>query len=927
MTYNNPLDNKEFSFYLNFKNDETGLLEISEPVKFDASTFVIEQDKKRYGRDVFFMNEEISLEFYSDYFAPTLNNVILPNGEVVNHLTHGFEFLNKYYRDYGFESEVEFILKRNDVTFITGLLDFKSADTDELTYYKFKVIQNTKQAQIKRREDIDVNLFSSEDLDGNEITPLSTTNILLKAKPIVQVSKFKSNSEPALGFASVTDNEPIIPSNPHDGVTFISGANNCNVIESYGIDNTLSFMSNRYALNSFGFPNDGLNFTYLEASEQLTNVNIKITDLVAYTRQFKNDFFTNIVLSGSGYVKFVIKYGYDNTIGNELETIVLYEKNFGFVDNTPVEYLPTSFDVTIPLIEKGMRLWIYLEPFAEATFNGNGIDSLASYNVYATMDSMNLEIKGTSTAIDSVIKGVRHIDLIKQTVKSINGMNVNAPKYSVGGSFYDNFVFNGKLIRQFDNEPFYSKFKDAVGQLQELNADYQINENEVYIGQYSDFYANNEIASFLQKPDSDYKSNFNNRYSINQMEYKYKSFEQDRDESNTIDAVHTSTQWLLPNKQVENNLKIEVDYVRDPFEIESARRQGIYTKDTTSLSNDDKIYIIDVVNLAPNSRRNFTAFLQYQYSQDDNNLKLLSDGSFNWTLLGFNIGNVVNVTIGNTSLRAYTVTEFESSVITLTPTTGTITTNTNGKKAIVFDYPLTNVQYVNRTNQEFQLIENVASPDNYSNLQYTIKRNLKYYESYLACASKYAPNGVIKNTYFKSNGELITEFRNGGEIKENDSFIVADLETRLLEPIIIETKVIAEFDTMIDVLEKMQTINTDKSIGGFIRVMDTNNKLVYLYPTDLSYNWGKKELSITGEQRYIIDFVEITTENNLIIINKVGYNETILKPLNVKTNGDYIQLFDFRGIALFNEIKFDKVLINSNNFSNIVELTDALINL
>ena len=645
----------------------------------------------------------------------------------------------------------------------------------------------------------------------------------------------------------------------------------------------------------------------LTAKTTLTDVNIKINKLSVQGSTNLGTFGLNIsraIFDSSG-----------NWVSNVGTTINLFQSVGG------VTKINEDYEVNIPLMNVGESLIISMDCFySSGTFR--------SFNMFFNSYSLeSLEISLKSTAINSVIKGIRHIDLIKQTVKSINGMSVLAPKYSLGGSFYDNFVFNGKLIRQFDNEPFYSKFKEAVGQLQELNADYQINEDEIYIGQYSDFYSNNEIASFLQKPDSDYKSNFNNRYSINTMEYSYKSFEQDRDEDGTVDAVHTNTQWLLPNRQVENNLKIDVDYVRDPFEIESARRQGIYTKDTTSLSNDDKIYIIDVISLAPNSRDSFNSFLRYKYSINENNLKLISDGSFNWTLLGFNLGNIVNVTIGQTALRNYTVTAFESSVITLTPTSGTITTNQTSENTVIFEYPLTNVQYVNRTNQEFQVIENVASPDNFSNLQYTIKRNLKHYESYLACASKYAPNGVIKNTYFKSNGELITEFRNGGEIKENDSFIVADLETRLLEPIIIETKVIAEYDAMIEVLQKMQTINADKSIGGFIRVMDTNNKLVNLYPTDLSYNWGKKELSITGEQRYVSDIVEITTENSLIIINKVGYNENILRPLNVKTNGDYIQLFDFRGIALFNEIKFDKVLVNSNNFSNIVELTDALLNL
>ena len=50
-------------FFLNFKNDNTGLVEVSEPVKFDASNFIIDQDSKRYGRDVIYGSEDASLEF------------------------------------------------------------------------------------------------------------------------------------------------------------------------------------------------------------------------------------------------------------------------------------------------------------------------------------------------------------------------------------------------------------------------------------------------------------------------------------------------------------------------------------------------------------------------------------------------------------------------------------------------------------------------------------------------------------------------------------------------------------------------------------------------------------------------------------------------------------------------------------------------
>lgn len=886
-----------YRFFLNFKSDLTGRVEISEPVKFDSANFVIEQDKKRYGRDVFYGNEEVSLEFYKGIYE--------------NGLTHEFERLIQYYNDFGFESEVEFIVQLDNVDFVVGILDFELAETDQIEYFKTKVIQNTKQALVKRREDINVDVFSNVDLDDEPITPVTTQKILLKAKPVLQNSEWKSNDLQAYGLSRTNNRNDLLNIPDTDSL----GANNCNVTLKSNIENTLSFISNRFQLDSLGNPT-AENFTYLEAKEDLSNMVINITNLDAYTEQVKNDFFANIVTSGSGYVKFIIKYGYDIQTAEEIE---LYRKDFGFVNHTAPENLPSTFNVNIDLIRAGMRLWIYLQPFSEATFNQYSSSSLAGYEVRSIMNNMEVSITATSTAVNSVISGVRHIDYKKQVVKSATGLNVIAPKYDVGGQFYDNFVFNGKLIRQFIDQAFYGTIKENMEQLQELNADYQINKDNIYIGQYSDFYTNNEIGAFLTSPDDKFKSSFNERYTLLGIDYKYKSFEQDRDEKNTIDAVHTSTQWLTSNKQTESILKIEVPFVRDPFEIESARRQGINTKDTTSLSNDDKVYIIDVVQIAPNSRDGFTRVLKYQYSNENNTFKLLSDGRFNWLTLGFNVGDTIKV-----DGIDYLVENIEATILTLTYLG---TSNATGEKPITLDYPLTGVTLTNRTNEGFTLIENIESGDNFSNLRYTIKRNMKYFYPYFKTACKYIPNGRIKNTYFKSNGEATTQYLGGEIIKENETILVNELDNAILSPFKYSTTLVADFDDVHETLVKMQTINSNNSIGGFIRMMDNNFRVMKIYPTKLDYSWATAELKCEGEEMQESEFLEVNKIGGLIYINEVGYEQDIIYPITLRTEGDYIQIMDKRGVGLHNKINFNKVKVNSNIFSNIVELSESLLTL
>ena len=863
-----------YRFFLNFKNDNTGRVEISEVVKFDSANFVIEQDKKRYGRDVFYGNEEVSLEFYKGIYE--------------NGLTHEFERLIQYYNDYGFESEVEFIVQLDNVDFVVGILDFELAETDQIEYFKTKVIQNTKQALVKRREDINVDVFSNVNLDDEPITPVTTQKILLKAKPILQLSEW---SEKELGLVQQTGSG----FNCQISIPIVNNLTKYKIENSYapfdqffkGLD--VSFARN----NAYRYAN-----RLLTAVEDLTNLKVKINKLSV--QGFSN--FGIFSLNVSRVIFDSNGNWISNVSSQNLET---YNNSIGLIDE--------DYEFTIPVMASGESLIISMTCFFSSS-------AFLSFNMkFLSFKCESVEISATSTSINSVISGVRHIDYIKQVVKSATVLPVIAPKYDVGGEHYDNFVFNGKLIRQFEDKPFYGTIKENMEQLQELNADYQINKDNIYIGQYNDFYTNNEIGAFLTAPDDTFKSQFNERYTLLGIDYKYKSFEQDRDEENTIDAVHTSTQWLTSNKQTESILKIEVPFVRDPFEIESARRQGINTKDSTSLSNDDKVYIIDVIPLPPNSRDGFTRVLRYEYSDINNTLKLASDGRFNWLTLGFNVGNIIKVDGVD-----FAVQNIESTILTLTYTGGLTQT---GEKPFTLDYPLTGVNFTNRTNQGFTLIENIASGNNFSNLRYTIKRNMKYFYPYFKTACKYIPNGKIRNTYFKSNKDATTQYLGGEIITEGADILVSELDNAILSPFKYNTTLVAEFDDVHETLVKMQTINPDNSIGGFIRMMDNKFRVMKIYPTKLDYSWATAELKCEGEELQESEFLQVNKVGNLIYINEVGYEQDIIYPITLRTEGDYVQIMDKRGVGLHNKINFNKVVVNSNIFSNIVELSETLLTL
>ena len=867
---------ENFTFYLNFKNDSTGLVEITEPVKFDGASFTVEQDKGRYGRDISYGNEEVSMEFYDGTFD--------------NGLTMGLFQLLDYYKTYGFESEVEFILKKNGVNFTVGLLDFQMAKTDLLTYFECKIIQENNRAIINRRKDINVDVFSDKDLDLNTITPLTTENILLKAKPVLQVSEWKSVGSESF----ILDSTDITKS--------LTGFNFAQTNVSYGIENSLGWLEPR--LDTYPAADDVFSkFGIIYAQNRLNEIKVTAKVDMTYT-------VTQGVFEGNGLMSLYLCWGDTFDPSNTSTTRKIMYNDFWQVGTEKTVLLNETFEYTIDEINQGGKVWIY--------WVAQGI---ADCNIDITHRNFNIKVDAISTSIDSVIKGVRYIDLFKQNIKSISGLTIDAPKFDIDGEFYEQFAFNGKLIRQYTDKPFYVNFKDLTEGLQELNADYQINQNNVFIGQYNDFYNNVDLGGYLQAPDSEFNTNFNDRYSINAFNYSYKTFEQNKDESNTVDSIHTDAQFLLPNKLVENVKKIEVNYIRDPFSIESARRQGINTKETTSLDNDDKLFLMDVYPLDPSSIGGFNSKLLMRlnnYKLEILNNTLDGEGTpFDWTLLGFVVGSDFDIIAGE-NIGSYTVYSLEREKIVLTPSG--FTPAFEGDGFIKTEYPLNNVSYVNRTNQGFTEILNLSSGDNYSNLRYSIKRNMKHWQSYLKTASKYKPSGIIQNTFFKNNGLLSTKY--GLETTptiEGANINVTDLNDAILSPMFYKTKVIAEFETVKTLMDNLATQK------GFIRVVDTNNRVLKIHPTKLDYEWVTNLLTIEGEQRNESDFITIDTiGTELININEVGYDSIILKRNWFKIDGFFVTLYDFNNIPLINPTRIEKIKVNGIIYTTSITLSDAL---
>lgn len=897
---------KKFRHYLNFIDPAWGRFEITEPVGFDASTFTIEQEKGRFARDVTFGNEEIDEVFWDGIYEWSGVPYVFNTGVVAYHLTMGFEKIVEAYLMRGAEARIERIIALNGVDFTTGILDTATAKYNGRNEIQCKTIQDVPRAVFKRRADVEVDMFDTVDLDGNPSTPCSTVRTLLKAKPIYQSSIFDSSGV-----------DSIVVS----GSTFRPGYfNGIKNIVSNGIDDTLSWFDNAAIdMGGSGDPDyDGIpwGFQAIRAKETLTNIKASMDLNISIGLPIGGD-----ATAVRGYfLKGPEVFDIDawGLLNSTFPRYQFFDTGLLGVDSGIFLYnFNGHVDVDLPNMSAGEILYFFFVQSGEQT------------TIAAGFGENRVEITATSTAIDSIIEGVFVHDAMAKCVDmTTDGLALNAPLFAVGGIHHDQIVASGLLARQDKTRPFLLKsgefFKSVT---QEVCCDYKVKTGEIEVkrrsGATDSFYPNIEVGVFNSAPNDNFNNYLNPRYQLQTFEFGYKIYEQERTAEDTLDAVHTDSTWQLPTKAVDEKLDILITHWRDAYKWEEMRKKAVTAKDNTSLADDNSYGILDIVPLAPGTLSGFSRTLTMLASGFQ--LKILSDGTFNWSLLGFNIGDTFKILSGqNTGTYTVTTISPEGTIITLT--SGSIVAFT-GSNLIEVEYTLNNVLWVNRTNQNFQTISGVNVPDNYSNLQYSIKRNMQYWFPFLATATNFL-TGLIKCTSFKNSQKtggvyvpnLITEFNNGGLIVDN-----AEIDTAYLKglqdvtPYLDEITLIADFNSIDSLCRNMEA--TD----GFIRYIDAKGMVKRGFPTVLSANWSSSLLEATLEPKYEPNENTINSVSGGLEINEIVYTSFPIDWFKI-VNG-YVRIYDANDIAITNPTLFSTIAINGTKYTDRILFMDAMLNL
>jgi hypothetical protein len=872
----------KFKHFLNFIDlPQIGTIEIGEPIGFDSSSYKVKRDKKRFGRDLIIANEETDLTFTRSYFEQMEVTQMLPNGEIISYASNGFDFLLDVFQNEGWESQIEYILQKDGIDFVTGIFSYFTAVV-EFDQIKVKIVQNTNREIIKRLDDTDIDAFNSVALDDRVITPCSTTNILLKAKPIIQLSSWEMAESRTLN-VNINDVNPFM-----------------NLL-SYGVRASYTPFEQSVTDNIEAIKN----FRYILAQTSLSNGTgeIYFNGVLRYRPNGISD-------TDASFRLLMLQYDGIYEIGVPLIITEIYRKAFSGGANSDF-LVDETFNFDLPNLNQGQSLTFYWVFSAAST----GVIG----NNQITFNNYSMDLQYTSTAIDTVVKGVRLIDLMKHNVKSLNDTELNAPIYESGGEHYNNFTFNGLLLGQITDKPFYNKFKDLMTIPSEVCADYQINENNVEILPYNEFYNDVEMAVFEQLSDYESQTKMNPIYAMKTANYKYKKSSEGRETNgeNSIDDVHTETQKYLSN-MVDGEFKVDLNHIRSAYLIEEARQRAFDLEQSKALENDDSLFLLDCIELAPSTKGGFGAVLLMRITETGHlqilNNNLNGDGiNFNWNLLGFAVGGQLFIDSGE-NVGTWQVLSITDSVLELFPIS--VTASFEGDAYIVMSWFFNDVSFTNRTNEGFTLIEGVDNPSKYSNLNYHWARNIQRWRPYLATATKFKPNGTIKTTSFKTNGNLVT--RKIGEIADvSDSAEINNIDIaqyKILNPFVHSIKVYSDFEKV------TQLIKDIADVKGYVSVRLNDGRNVKGFINEMDYDWSKEELQLEIEEKFISDYMEITPSG----ITLTGYDEkSYLESFQI--NNNFVLLFDANSLQLFPPIRFTLIKINGILFTDLTAFTDALI--
>lgn len=861
--------------YFNFISSGHGRREIEMPQGSDSADFGIEQGKS-YGRNITYAGKENRL---------TINNLPEQFIDVIK--------FNKY--KFGWEAIVKYEIDFDDDTQVIGDVDFMTAETDLATYFTFTVIEENNRSILEKRYDDKVNILGNKDLFGNDIDPVITKSVFVKSLPILATSEWKT-----------VESEQSFTFNPMAGGDFLNPVFNNT---KYDILNSLSWFQ---SVNT----ETGNNFIHIRALNNLSNVRVTVNHtlnweyipfLPASTRQ---GFLRLRVVWGQGDID-------DNIIAGNWKDLYYNQVTGNTTQNIT---FPESISVEIPFVNATDNIWL-----------GYTVGSVGSTQIL-TFGESKTTISAVSTSDNTVLPMIRVIDAMRYVVKAVSGLQVNAPQFDIGGVFYDQYITNTQLMRRLQEKSLNISFKDIIEEwLPESNSGYVIKtDNVVHILPYDEFYRDYQIADFSNETIEGFTEITNEDYNVKGINIGFQNYQSQKEvqDGNTNSIVHGEAEFTNDSRVPQDTKEVKIGLIRDSLLISESQNKANTLPEETATQDDDKVFVLDVIpfeSTDPERTQTKTAPLQHQFNSTTGQLILTNIGNFSWVQLGISPASFFQI-LNTSNAGNYFVQEVTPRKLTIFGDSADTILDIN----TTFVYKIFNgVTLKNRTNEGFANIENIPSPDRFSNLRFTVKRVLvNYWNRWLATANLYTKKNPFRNRVYKNNGIALTQ--QGTEITysqviiENADFIPTN---PILEPVIHN----AIFSMSLAEFLNIQAMARNEN--GFIKYLDPDNLPRKGFPRKMSASYDSTgmntpedymvKVEATLEPKYERFFVRIFgTGDGLISINdELGSNSFTYKI----DDFEKLHIFDGTGKYLFPAVPFDRVQVNnSGQADSVVELMQWL---
>lgn len=487
--------------------------------------------------------------------SKTYGTVLRSISESLRFVKEGADYIRNLFETKGIDAECSIeikTLKLSNKTYssvYTGILDFNTYSEDSI-YIEIALIDNANTSLLISREGIDINLLSTEDLDGNTLTGLPAQDAI-SLSPIDFI--FWAEPETA-----------------NIGYIFTSVPNKIPLIIFPNIYNVTNHIGSDFN-ESTG--------QYLNSSGSTKKILFDYSILLGLTGNFG-------VSSGSGLVtiQFNVRRKGDGSI-----IYSFLDDYLGGVGNKTTSFSQLITDTLTTEIADGDGEGLYVE---FDVYKESGVtDVYLNMNLSGSFTKYSMTLIDESTQPATTAYGLTPLNALKRALKIIGiSTTPTSNVFGSGGDYELCYLTTGKRIRGFSNlVPFNISFKDLFSSLNKIFGIWM--SDNFQFDNHSTFLSTTTGLTITEFSNVTYKPALDWYFSKVKVGYKNKDY----DESNGIIEFNTEFQFSTVNKS-DNELDLIPEMRADSFGIEYTRRKNVANFGTEDTEGDNDVFIISCLN-------------------------------------------------------------------------------------------------------------------------------------------------------------------------------------------------------------------------------------------------------------------------------------------------------------------------------------------